>query len=216
MIEAIKVAKSDIYRYVADPKFTVIPAAGMLSKQYAAARSGLIDMSKAGRYPDPGMPEGRPTTSAPQAVRQFPERYDGEQHTTSFSIIDKFGNAMGVTPTLGGLFGNNVVVGDSLLLNNGMHLGSTSPYPDDVNYVGAGRFRSSTTPRWCAEGRQTCLRVWIAGRRDNRADRIPECIDEPVHFKQPVTGDRVPALVARRTPNLYWPGADIDCSIETE
>ena len=60
MIEAIKVAKSDIYRYVADPKFTVIPTAGMLSKQYAAARSGLIDMSKAGRYPDPGSPDGRP------------------------------------------------------------------------------------------------------------------------------------------------------------
>ena len=28
MIEAIKVAKADIYRYVADPKFTVIPTAG--------------------------------------------------------------------------------------------------------------------------------------------------------------------------------------------
>src|SRR5689334_5653396 len=89
MIEAIKVAKSDIYRYVGDPKFVVIPTAGMLSKQYAAARSGLIDMSKAGRYPDPGMPEGRPSTSAPQGQKVFPERYDVEQHTTSFSIVDK-------------------------------------------------------------------------------------------------------------------------------
>jgi gamma-glutamyltranspeptidase/glutathione hydrolase len=45
-----------------------------------------------------------------------------------------------VTPTLGGLFGNNVVVGSTgLLLNNGMRLGSTSPYPENVNYVGAGK-----------------------------------------------------------------------------
>lgn len=26
-----------------------------------------------------------------------------------------------------------------MLLNNGMRLGSTSPYPDNVNYVGAGK-----------------------------------------------------------------------------
>ena len=128
LIEAIKVAKADIYKYVADPKFTVIPTAGMLSKQYAAARSGLIDMSKAIGYPEPGAPDGRPATSAPafaeaSAKQAFPERYDVEQHTTSFSIVDKFGNAIGVTPTLGGLFGNNVIVGNTgLLLNNGMRL----------------------------------------------------------------------------------------------
>ena len=39
MIEAIKVAKADIYRYVADPKFTMVPTAGMLSKQYADRRA---------------------------------------------------------------------------------------------------------------------------------------------------------------------------------
>ena len=113
----------------------------MLSKQYAAGRSSLIDMSKAGRYPEPGTPEGRPPTSAAVGnARAFPERYDGEQHTTSFSIVDKMGNAVGVTPTLGGLFGSNVVVGSTgLLLNNGMRLGSTSPYPADINYVGAGK-----------------------------------------------------------------------------
>src|SRR5687768_10001966 len=92
LIEAIKVSKADIYRYVADPKFTVIPAAGMLSKPYAASRSALIDMSKAGSYPEAGAPEGRTTIAARQAAgRVFDERYDAEQHTTSFSIVDKFG-----------------------------------------------------------------------------------------------------------------------------
>ena len=73
VIEAIKVAKADIYRYVADPKFTSIPTAGMLSKEYAATRRALIDPPKAGAYPAPGTPEGRPTTSAPPAAdRRFP------------------------------------------------------------------------------------------------------------------------------------------------
>ena len=35
LIEAIKLSKSDIYHYVADPKFTKIPVAGLLSKSYA-------------------------------------------------------------------------------------------------------------------------------------------------------------------------------------
>jgi gamma-glutamyltranspeptidase/glutathione hydrolase len=141
MIEAIKVAKSDIYQYVADPKFTIVPTAGLLAKPYAASRRGLIDLGKAGAYPEKGTPGGRSTSAGQQAdARAFPERYDLEQHTTSFSIVDGFGNAVGVTPTLGGLFGNNVVVGSTgLLLNNGMRLGSTSPYPDNVNYVGPGK-----------------------------------------------------------------------------
>ncbi|MBI4485222.1 MAG: gamma-glutamyltransferase, partial [Acidobacteria bacterium] len=140
-IEAIKVAKADVYRYVADPKFTVIPSAGMLSKEYATQRRALIDMAKVGPYPQPGTPAGTAATAGRAAhARLFPEEYDGEVHTTSFSIVDGFGNAIGVTPTLGGLFGNNVVVGNTgLLLNNGMRLGSTSPYPTDVNYVGAGK-----------------------------------------------------------------------------
>ena len=39
MIEAIKVAKADIYKYVADPKFTQMPTAGLLSKSYADDRA---------------------------------------------------------------------------------------------------------------------------------------------------------------------------------
>ena len=126
MIEAIKVAKADIYRYVGDPKFTVVPTAGMLSKDYAAKRRALIDIARAGPYPDPGEPArlkaspsiGREKEREPFR-RTFPEQYDAEQHTTSFSIVDGSGNAVAVTPTLGGLFGNNVVVGSTgvLLIN---------------------------------------------------------------------------------------------------
>src|ERR1700684_1598338 len=39
MIEAKKLAYADLYRYVADPKFSQIPTQGMLSKQYASQRA---------------------------------------------------------------------------------------------------------------------------------------------------------------------------------
>jgi gamma-glutamyltranspeptidase/glutathione hydrolase len=226
MIEAIKVAKSDIYRYVADPKFTVIPTAGMLSKQYAIGRSALIDMTKAGAYPDPGTPEGRPNTSAPQAgpafakatARQaFPEHYDGEQHTTSFSIVDKFGNAIGVTPTLGGLFGNNVVVGNTgLLLNNGMRLGSTSPYPTDLNYVGAGKIPilNNSPVVVLKDGRLSFVFGTPGGETIGQTEF--QMLVNLIDFKLPVQqAIEAPRFALDATPNFYKPGAQIEVSIES-
>ena len=43
VVETIKVAKSDVYRYVADPLFTTIPTTAMLSKDYAAAIKRSLD-----------------------------------------------------------------------------------------------------------------------------------------------------------------------------
>ena len=223
LIEAIKVAKSDIYRYVADPKFTVIPTAGMLSKQYAATRSGLIDMSKAGRYPEPGAPDGRPATSAPPAfakaaARQaFPERYDGEQHTTSFSIVDKFGNAIGITPTLGGLFGNNVVVGNTgLLLNNGMRLGSTSPYPTDVNYVGAGKIPilNNSPVVVLKDGKLAFVFGSPGGETIGQTEF--QMLVNLIDFKLPVQqAIEAPRFSLDADPNFYKPGSAIQVSIES-
>src|SRR5262249_15961450 len=149
--EAIKVAKADIYHYVADPKFTQVPFTGLLSKSYADSRRPLIAPQHAAAYPMFGKPPSASGTTAgldallaPRPIPaeasggrpRFPEVYEPEYDTTSFSIIDQYGNAVACTPTLGGGFGNGVVVGNTgLLLNNGIRLGSTSPYPDNVNYV---------------------------------------------------------------------------------
>ncbi|HEX8029964.1 MAG TPA: gamma-glutamyltransferase [Vicinamibacterales bacterium] len=222
LIEAIKVAKSDIYRYVADPKFTVIPTAGLLSKSYATGRSALIDMSKAGSYPDPGAPEGRPATSAPRVLAgaderpAFPEHYDGEQHTTSFSIVDKFGNAVGVTPTLGGLFGNNVVVGNTgLLLNNGMRLGSTSPYPDNVNYVGAGKIPllNNSPIVVLKDGKLAFVFGSPGGETIGQTEF--QMLVNLIDFKLPVQqAIEAPRFSLDAEPNFYKPGAEIEVSIE--
>jgi gamma-glutamyltranspeptidase/glutathione hydrolase len=140
MAEAIKVAKADIYRYVADPKSYAVPQAGLLSKEYAASRRRLIDPAQAGAYPAPGSPAGAPATSQAARGPVLDEHYERSYDTTSFSIVDPEGNAVACTPTLGGNFGNMVVMGGTgLLLNNGMRLGSTSPYPDNPNYVAPGR-----------------------------------------------------------------------------
>lgn len=56
MIEAKKVAWADRAKYYADPAFSKIPLAGLLSKSYAAERRKLIDPDKAARNLKPGNP----------------------------------------------------------------------------------------------------------------------------------------------------------------
>ena len=219
MIEAIKVAKADIYRYVGDPKFTIIPTAGMLAKPYAASRRSLIDMTKAGPYPAPGAPGGRATSAGQQQAdaRAFPEKYDAEQHTTSFSIVDGQGNAIGVTPTLGGLFGNNVVVGSTgLLLNNGMRLGSTSPYPDNVNYVGAGKtpLLNNSPVVVLKDGKLAFVFGSPGGETIGQTEF--QMLVNLVDFELPVQqAIEAPRFSLDASPNFYKAGADITVSIES-
>ena len=217
LIEAIKVSKADIYRYVADPKFVTVPTAGLLAKPYAASRSALIDMSKASAYPQPGTPEGRTNTSAPQEGPAFPESYDPEQHTTSFSIVDKVGNAIGVTPTLGGLFGNNVVVGSTgLLLNNGIRLGSTSPYPDNVNYVGAGKvpLLNNSPVVVLKDGKLAFVFGTPGGETigQTQFQMLVNLIDFQLPVQQAI---EAPRFSLNADPNFYRPGSAITVSIES-
>jgi gamma-glutamyltranspeptidase/glutathione hydrolase len=218
-IEAIKVAKADIYRYVADPKSTRIPETGLLSKDYALRRRSLIDPAKAGAYPEPGTPAGVAASSAQAAdarTRPFPERYDTEQHTTSFSIVDQYGNAVGCTPTLGGLFGNNVVVGSTgLFLNNGMRLGSTSPYPDNPNYVAPGRIPllNNSPVIVMKDGKLEFVFGSPGGETIGQTEfqMLVNLIDFELPVQQAIEAPRF-ALEAR--PNFYKPGAEITVRIE--
>jgi gamma-glutamyltranspeptidase/glutathione hydrolase len=217
-IEAIKVAKSDIYHYVADPKFTTVPTVGLLAKDYAAARRALIDMTKPGAYPPPGQPAGTTPTSQPQAgAKAFPDDYDAEQHTTSFSIVDSQGNAIAVTPTLGGLFGNNVVVGNTgLLLNNGIRLGSTSPYPSDVNYVGAGKvpILNNSPVVVMKDGKPAFVFGSPGGETIGQTEfqMLVNLIDFDLPVQQAI---EAPRFVLTAKPNFYKPGAEITVEIES-
>ena len=137
LIEAIKVAKADVYKYAADPRFSQTPVDALLSKAYAAQRRKLIDPARAGVYPDGGAP-----TMAALRGRQFAARDEQTRggDTTSLSAVDADGNAIAVTTTVGGGFGTFLVMGDTgILFNNGLRLGSTAPYPGHPNMRAPGK-----------------------------------------------------------------------------
>ncbi len=217
VIEAIKISKADIYRFVADPAFVTVPTAGLMSRSFAATRRTLFDPSKAIAYPPAGTPEGMPSSSPRAQGPAFDEHYDGELHTTSFSIVDAFGNAVGVTPTLGGLFGSNVVVGSTgLLLNNGMRIGSTSPYPTDANYVGPGKTPVlNNSPVVVLKDGQLAFVFGTPGGETIGQTQFQVLVNL-VDFGMPVQqAIEAPRLVLNATPNFYKPGAAIAVQVES-
>lgn len=146
LAEAIQLAKADIYHFVADPSLYAMPISGLLSDEYAGERRQLIDMSQHSDYPVVGEPKGYEDSAATKTHRlpmsqiasNREPSYPGS--TTSFSIRDRDGNVVAATPTHGGAFGTGVVVGNTgLTFNNGTRIGSTSPYPEDINYARGGQ-----------------------------------------------------------------------------
>lgn len=223
MIEAIKIAKADVYRYVADQNVTTIPLEGLLSKAYAAERRKLIDTGRAMGLPPSGHPGTFGQRSAPQARRladplwpTFAERYEGDPETTSFSIVDEEGNAVACTPTLGGGFGTGVVVGPTgLLFNNGMRLGSTSPYPDNVNYVRGGQIPLlNNSPVIVTKDGELVLAIGTPGGEGIGQTQL-QVILNILDFEMPIQeAIEAPRFVLDAEPNFYKPGAAITVAME--
>lgn len=120
--EAMRIAFADRFRYLGDPACEDVPLEGLLSPGYAAERRALI--SPNGRVKE--IPEGDPWAHDPRNPdAQGPTRRgsgDAEgQHTTHLNVVDRDGNLVALTATLGARFGSGVTVpGSGVVLNNGM------------------------------------------------------------------------------------------------
>jgi gamma-glutamyltranspeptidase/glutathione hydrolase len=93
-IEAQKLAYADLQRYIADPRFSKVPVAGLLSMDYARERAALIDPKRARCDAAPG---------APPVVH-------GD--TIYLSAVDRDGNIVSLIQSVYQHFGSGVVVDD--------------------------------------------------------------------------------------------------------
>jgi gamma-glutamyltranspeptidase/glutathione hydrolase len=140
LAESSRRSFSDRNEYLADPDFVDIPLERMTSKAYAEMRgSDITDRATPSSDVGPGL-------EAP---------HEGE-HTTHFSVVDNFGNAVSVTTTINSWFGSKVTVRDAgFVLNNEMDDFAAKPgTPNQYglvqganNAVGPGkRMLSAMTP----------------------------------------------------------------------
>ena len=117
---------------------------------------------------------------------------------------------------LGGLFGNNVVVGKTgLFLNNGMRIGSTSPYPTDVNYVGAGKIPilNNSPVVVLKDGALRFVFGTPGGETIGQTEFqvLVRLVDEQLPVQEAI---EAPRFVLEADPNFYKPGAAVEVRVE--
>lgn len=228
--ECIKVAKADVYQYIADPEFIDIPLEGLCSKAYADERRKLIDPEKAVAFPGPGdpwkhqssagmwlpvLPSGLAVMASAEVDRDIIEDRVNEC-TTSFSVVDPFGNAVGCTPTIGSIFGTGVVVGNTgVIFNNGTRNGSVSPYPENVNYPGPGKVAllGNGPTVVVKDGKFFCVFGSSGGETigQTQFQALLNMIDFGMGIQDAVSKTTI-SLVAN--PDFYTPGAAVTMQID--
>ena len=118
--QALNLAFSDRHYYYGDPDHVDVPIEGLLSKEYAKARRGAIDMDRAfSEMPPPGEPWAYQGVTDRGLAKQrlLPVPGDQEQDTSYTCVVDKWGNAFSATPS-DGLYGSPIVPGLGFLLSS--------------------------------------------------------------------------------------------------
>jgi gamma-glutamyltranspeptidase / glutathione hydrolase len=109
---------ADRNTYLGDPDFVANPVAALLDPAYIARRRASIDPAKA--TPSTVIRPGLDAVARRGGPAGPPARTESAE-TTHFSVVDAEGNAVAVTYTLNGGFGNGITVpGLGFLLNNEM------------------------------------------------------------------------------------------------
>jgi gamma-glutamyltranspeptidase/glutathione hydrolase len=123
-LEAMRLALADRDMWLGDERFSPVPTDALLNAEYLADRSKLIG----GETVIPGVPApGNPSAYLVSAAAvEEGEREVG--HTTHFSIIDRWGNAVVMTSTVADAFGSGITVpGYGFLLNDSLTLFNLTP-----------------------------------------------------------------------------------------
>jgi gamma-glutamyltranspeptidase / glutathione hydrolase len=126
-LESMRLAFADRDMWIGDDSVVDVPVSGLLSDAYLNARSSLISLDKRIATAVPGDP--RPYDADAVA----PSEQEPTGHTTHFSVIDKWGNAVSMTSTLADTFGSGIMVpGYGFELNDSLNLFNLTPRFDAV------------------------------------------------------------------------------------
>jgi gamma-glutamyltranspeptidase/glutathione hydrolase len=164
-MEAMRLALADRNKFVADTDAVPVPITQLLAKPYAAARRQGIDPDRAAPVITPGDIASEP---------------DGD--TTHLTVVDRYGNMVALTQTLGGSWGSTVVVGDTgLLFSNQMrHMHLEADSPSKIR--GGIRPRSNQSPTVVLKDGEPFMALGSPGG-DGIWQRVAQVIVNVIDFK---------------------------------
>lgn len=136
--EAMNMSQTDRYHYIGDPNYVKTPANILASQKYADISNGKIDLAKAQQKMEPGY--------ITKKINQGVVEYESPS-TTHVSIVDKDGNAVSMTNTIGNFFGYGIVPEGTGFALNSHFTNYSSPDVYPVNQLETGkRPRSTMSP----------------------------------------------------------------------
>jgi len=185
MIEAKKLAYADLLRYLADPKFSRVPVAGLLSKDYARQRAQVIDMGRANCSVEAGQP---------------PEPGDD---TIYLSVVDRDGNMVSLIQSNYMSFGSGLVAeGTGFALQNRGALFSLDPtHPNAL--MGRKRPLHTIIPAFMCKGDVRIAFGIMGGWNQSQAHAqfVSNIVDHRMNIQA--------ALEAARFTKLTFDGCDV-------
>jgi gamma-glutamyltranspeptidase/glutathione hydrolase len=139
LAEVMKRAAANRRTHLGDPDFVEVPVAGYISEELAGAMAAKIDLQRAARVEQ----------IEPEPVEKYESR-----DTTHYSVMDRHGNAVANTYTLGYSFGSGwVAEGTGILFDNQMRNFFTTYGPKKQNAMTPGkRMLSTMTPTIVLDG----------------------------------------------------------------
>jgi gamma-glutamyltranspeptidase / glutathione hydrolase len=129
VVEVMRRVFADRAAYLADPDYSTVPVAGLISPCYAQELAASINPLQASPSKDvkAGTPhechQAASVTVPPNTIVSLGEG----PHTTHFSVVDAAGNAVASTTTLNDSFGSHVTSSAGFLLNDEMDDFTTQP-----------------------------------------------------------------------------------------
>ena len=215
IVEAMKLAFADRDTYYADPDFVEIPAAGLLSKEYARQRAKLIDMDRASTSFLAGNPfefdddvddweywmAGLGVLGGSQLLAGID--YNGAwKDTTHISVIDGDGNIFDSTPS-GGWIGGSVILGETGIA---LSVRGEQFWLDETRAAQLrprSRPRYSLTPSIVLRDGEPFLAIGTPGG-DNQEQTILQTFLNIVEFKDQWYPNLHEAIVAPRVQTLHY------------
>jgi gamma-glutamyltranspeptidase/glutathione hydrolase len=166
MIEAGRLAFADRAVWIGDDDFVDVPSVGLLSDEYIAMRSALINPDGRQDFVEPDDPRPFDNSGVKDKVKpKMVEDADEEgRNTTHFTIVDRDGNVVTWTSTIESGWGTGLMVpGFGFMLNNELtdfnRVPAFDPDPNNfnpgANDVAPGkRPRSSMAPTIIFDGKK--------------------------------------------------------------
>ncbi len=116
VVEATNLAKIDTWHYVGDPAWVDVPVGELLSAEHARRQRARIRPDRVTRWPAPG-------------------GLSSSNNTTTFSVLDRWGNAAAVTTSIGSQF----LIAGTTGINVNQRMANMEITEDNPNMIAPGK-----------------------------------------------------------------------------